>query len=104
MWLEIVMKGLKSFSFIEKKYIRKYMKLEPICIKTIGKLLLKLTENVEKMSISISNQIALIFDDSNQDFCYIAGMFASFSFKNKQGFERVFFRVFQQLKKSQNTQ
>ena len=95
------MGGLESFSFVEKDYVRNYIRLEPICTETLCKYMLKLTEHVEKkFSNSVPDQFALIFDSLEQESRYIVAVFASFPSKNKQGFKEVLLS-FQHLKTNQ---
>lgn len=81
-WLKTLIGGLKLFTFNEKKFVSKNMKMQPICYKTLCKYMPKVTKYVEgKVSHILPDKFALVFDSRSVGSRYMMAVFASFPCK-----------------------
>ena len=88
-WLELVVLGLRPFNFVEDEIIRKYVKLEPICVNTFKQHMLNLTRHVEmKIAKELPKVFCLVFDGWSCGDTHYVGLFATFPAENNIGYRK----------------
>lgn len=89
-WLELVVGGLEPFSFVEKPYVQKHMKLSPTTTETFGKYMRLLTAAVQKkIETLLPDRFVLVFDGWSLGSRYLVAVFASYPHDNANGYEKL---------------
>lgn len=89
-WMEIVILGLRPFSTVEDKIIRRYVNLEPLCVNTFKKHTDALVKRVEeKIQTLLPDRFCLVFDGWSCGDTHFLAIFATFPSANELGYDRV---------------
>ena len=89
-WLECVTLALQPFSFVSNDVIRRHIKHDDICYKTLISYMHKLMRAVEqKIQDSLPEKFAIIFDGWSAGDNHFVGVFATYPATNDVGYEKV---------------
>ncbi len=83
-WVDLIINGMLAFNIVQNKVFRRNFKQKPTSLSSLMRILPKLTQVVEeKISSTLPDDIALIFDGWSASSTHYIALFASFPVNNE---------------------